>query len=73
MAKRFFNDDGIKPVILGAIIFSLIHIHIGIIAVIITFVGGIIFGIFYLRHNNLIGVTLLHYSGGVVAFLSGTL
>ncbi len=70
--QKFMSDGrGYKAVILTAVIFGTMHIHFGITAVVATFVGSILFGLFYLRHYNLAGVTLLHFTAGVAVFTTG--
>ena len=72
--ERFFDDQkGFKAVLLTSIFAGVLHIHFGLVAVGITFVASLIFGAFYLRHHNLIGVTLLHGTLGIFAFCSGLL
>ena len=72
--ERFFDDrKGFKAVLLTSIFGGLLHIHFGLLAVAITFVASLIFGAFYLRHHNLIGVTLVHGTLGIFAFVSGLL
>ncbi len=72
--QRFLDDKkGIKAAVITAILFGIGHMHFGLTAVLITIVSSIIFGLLYLRHKNLAGVTLVHYFAGVAAFLSGLL
>jgi len=70
--RRFLNDQrGVQSNLLAAMLFSLFHLHFGLIAVGLTFVSSILFGALYLRHRNLAGVTLLHSVAGVTAFTAG--
>lgn len=72
--RRFFNDtSGTRSVIISSFLFSLLHIHFGLAAVLLTFVSSIALGYFYLRHQSLLGVTILHWSMGVCAFVTGLL
>lgn len=72
--ERFFEGhSGLKAVLLTSVFGGLVHIHFGLVAVLITFVVGLFFGAFYLRHHNLIGLTLLHGTLGIFAFTSGLL
>ncbi len=72
--ERFFNDKrGIKAILLTSICFSLFHIHFGLIAVAITFISSLAFGAFYMRHHNLLGVTIVHAVTGICAFGTGVL
>ena len=71
---RFLNDRrGVRTVILTSTMFGVFHIHFGLTAVIVTIVSCIIFGLFYLRHENIFGVTLLHFFLGACAFSVGML
>jgi len=70
--QRFFDDQrGIKSVILSSMFFALFHIIFGLTTMGIVFISSLVFGAFYLRHQNLMGVTLLHTTVGMSAFLSG--
>ena len=72
--RRFFGDErGLKSVLLASLLFSLFHVHFGLAAVAVTFVTSLFFGWFYLRHENLLGVSLLHGVAGSGAFLLGIL
>ena len=72
--ERFFDDKkGIKAVLLTSIFGGMLHLHFGLLAVTITCVASLFFGAFYLRHHNLIGVTILHGTLGIFAFGSGLL
>jgi PAS domain S-box-containing protein len=72
--ERFFDDrTGFKSVVLASIFAGMLHIHFGLMAVLIIFVVSLFAGAFYLRHHNLIGVTLVHGVLGVFAFVSGIL
>lgn len=67
--QRFFEDDrGAKSVTITAVLFGLFHIHFGLGAVVVTFLSSFVFGAFYLRHGNLLGVSILHWVAGVCAF-----
>lgn len=71
--QRFFGSGGALPVLLSSALFALLHIHFGFAAVALTFGSGVALGLLYLRHENLLGVTLFHWAMGAVAFLSGLL
>ncbi|WMS41080.1 cyclic nucleotide-binding domain-containing protein [Acuticoccus sp. MNP-M23] len=72
--QRFLNDArGIKSVILSSVLFGMFHLHFGLHAVLITTVGGFLFGCIFLRHKNLAGVTLVHVALGTGAFVFGFL
>jgi PAS domain S-box-containing protein len=72
--ERFFDDKrGFKAILLASIFAGMFHIHFGLMAVCIIFVASIFFGMFYHRHHNLIGITILHGTLGIFAFCSGLL
>jgi membrane protease YdiL (CAAX protease family) len=72
--QRFLDDRrGVRTVILTSTMFGVFHIHFGLAAVIVTIISCIIFGLFYLRHENIFGVTLLHFFLGACAFSIGIL
>lgn len=72
--QRFLNDRrGVKTVLLTSSVFGVFHIHFGLLAVVVTIVGCIVFGLFYLRHQNVAGVTLLHFFLGACVFSVGIL
>jgi|GEM_PF-2079403 len=70
--QRFLEDEkGMKANFITSGLFALFHIHRGIEAVIITFVGSIAFGWVYLRDRNLVGVSLFHWSAGTISRVMG--
>lgn len=70
--QRFFNDEtGYRSVGFASLVFGVAHIPLGFFAVAITFIGGIVFGLFFLKYKNLVGVTLLHYCLGATAIAIG--
>ena len=62
-----------RTVILTSTMFGVFHIHFGLPAIIVTIASCIIFGLFYLRHQNIVGVTLLHFMLGACALSIGLL
>ena len=72
--ERFFNDQtGFRSIGFASLLFGLFHIHFGMSAVLITLISGIVFGIIYRRHRNLIGVSLIHFWAGLWAIICGVL
>ncbi len=70
--RRFLDDrQGWISVILSSVLFGTMHVHLGIGAVLMTFAASLLFGAIFLRHNNLAGVTLIHFFAGAAAFLVG--
>lgn len=49
------------------------YIHFVLMAVVLTILTSGVFGMFYLRHQNIVGVTLLHFTVGACAFSIGIL
>jgi membrane protease YdiL (CAAX protease family) len=67
--QRLLNDDGgIRSLMIASLIFGLFHSYIGLPAVAVTTLAGLLFGWLYMRHRNLIGATLVHIVGGTAAF-----
>jgi CRP-like cAMP-binding protein len=67
--QRFLDDEkGFLSVLLVSILFALFHLQFGLVAAAIIFVASIIFGLFFLRHRNLAGVSLLHATVGYWGF-----
>ncbi|WP_336083699.1 cyclic nucleotide-binding domain-containing protein [Thalassospira sp. CH_XMU1448-2] len=70
--QRFLNDKrGLRSVVLASVLFGVFHLHFGVAAVMMTAISGILFGMLYLRHRNLVGPTLVHFFAGGAAFWSG--
>ncbi len=62
-----------KPgvIILSALVFSLPHMTYSLSFAVWTLGGGIIWGILYMRHRTILGVSISHYIAGTLAFLCG--
>ena len=72
--RRFPDDsNGESPVLLASILFGMVHLHFGMIAVLLTIMTGRLFGAIYMRHRNLAEVTPVHFAAGVAAFNTGLL
>lgn len=72
--QRFLNDErGLRSVMLTAWLFGLSHILYGPFLILGSLVVGFFFGLIYLRHKNLLGVTIVHFMLGVVAISVGAL
>lgn len=66
--QKFLRDEkGHKTVIICSFAFAIMHVHLGIGFALMTGLASLAFGYIYLRHRNLLGVTLVHYVTGVVA------
>lgn len=72
--QRFLQDRrGLRSVLLSSVIFAMLHLHFGIMAALVTYAASVVFGLFYLRHHNLAGVTLFHFGVGVAGMVFGIL
>lgn len=70
--QRFLGDaNGLLSVVLASTLFGMFHLHFGVAAVLMTIATGCVFGMIYLRHKNVAGVTIVHYVMGVAAFNTG--
>jgi CRP-like cAMP-binding protein len=70
--QRFLDDrKGLQSVVLASVLFGVFHIHFGLMAVVTTILSGLVFGLVYLRHRNIAGVSLLHFFVGGAAFWAG--
>ncbi len=58
-------------VIVAATLFSTAHIHYSIALALVSLVSGIIWGFTFLRHRNIIGISISHYILGMFAILVG--
>lgn len=66
--QRFFDDrSGYRSVMFASLVFGVAHIPLGLEAVALTFVGGVLFGLLFLRYRHLVGVTLAHFALGASA------
>jgi len=66
--QRFLADaNGKQTVLLTSFLFGVFHLHVGIVFSLVTFAGSIIFGFLYLRTQNLIGVSILHWLMGLAS------
>lgn len=61
------------PLLIGSLLFGFIHTHLGLAAIGMTFAIGFLFGWLYLRHGNIIGVSIVHIILGYSAFIFGLL
>lgn len=70
--QKFYDDKkGIKTVFITSLIFGIFHFHISYTMAILAFTFSLLLGFVYIRTYNLIGVTLVHFSLGVIALLTG--
>jgi CRP-like cAMP-binding protein len=70
-----FGDDTFRERqganFVASLMFSLVHIHFGVAAVLVTFGFSLLLGTYYLVSRNLAGVALIHVVVGLVAFMVG--
>jgi membrane protease YdiL (CAAX protease family) len=73
MVRMFRDYSKWVPIVLSALIFGFLHAHIGVAAVIFTFLFGVLLGWMFMRHGSLLGVTLAHIVLGWSAYLFGVI
>ncbi len=67
--QRAFEDEkGWKSVLLASFIFGVAHIPYGAALVGVTLISGIFFGFLFMRHKNLLGVSIVHSMLGSFLF-----
>lgn len=65
--QKFLRDEkGHRTIIICSLAFAVMHMHLGIAFAATTGLAGVVFGYIYLRHRNLIGVTLVHWVIGAL-------
>ncbi|MCB1643797.1 MAG: cyclic nucleotide-binding domain-containing protein [Pseudomonadales bacterium] len=65
--QKFLRDEkGHRTIIICSLAFAVMHVHLGIEFAATTGFAGIIFGYIYLRHGNLLGVTIFHWIIGAI-------
>ncbi|MFN3235899.1 MAG: cyclic nucleotide-binding domain-containing protein [Pseudomonadales bacterium] len=65
--QKFLRDEkGHRTVIICSLAFAVMHVHLGIVFAMTTGFAGVIFGYIYLRHKNLLGVTIVHWVIGAL-------
>jgi membrane protease YdiL (CAAX protease family) len=70
--QKFLNEaSGRQTVMLTSFLFGVFHLHISIVFSLIVFVGSVVFGFLYLRTENLIGVSILHWLLGLASIQAG--
>ena len=70
--QKFLNETtGRQTVMLTSFLFGVFHLHISIAFSLVVFVGSVVFGFLYLRTQNLIGVSILHWLLGLASIQAG--
>jgi len=64
--KFALDEKGFYSVGITAVIFGMCHTHYRIAAILITLVMNVIFGLIYRRTYNLVGVSLFHWTIGLI-------
>ena len=66
--QKFLRDEkGVRTVLVCSFAFAIMHAHLGWQMAMATGAASLVFGFLYLRHQSLLGVTVVHYAlGGVV-------
>lgn len=70
---RLMDDKtgGLSAVILCSLIFSVLHLHISLSYALISMVFSFIWGLMYMRHKTIVGVSLSHYLIGTFGEILG--
>jgi CRP-like cAMP-binding protein/membrane protease YdiL (CAAX protease family) len=61
------NTRPSEAVIVASFLFGFFHSSRGVEAVVVAFLASLFFGFIYIRTNNLLGVSIVHYVVGIVA------
>jgi len=70
--QEFYQDSkGYLSIFIASFITIMYHIHLGMLTTAMSFVMSVFLGFIYLRHKNLIGVTIIHYCIGIIAYFLG--
>jgi len=70
--QRFMSDDPVAvPIFSVSAMFGIMHLHISVPMALLTFGASLLFGTLYVRHRNLVGVTIAHYALGVTCIALG--
>lgn len=65
--EKFLKDDtGVQTVIITSIMFSMLYSSHGILVISIVLVTNLFLGYIYLRHRNLLGVSIIQYVIGMI-------
>lgn len=64
---RFLGQEhGFLAVIISSLFFSFLHFHFGVVTIFLVLIGGVFFGLIYLKDKNILGVTIVHYVLGLM-------
>lgn len=66
---HIFRDHSVwLPLLISSLLFSFMHIHLGVVAILLTLLMGYLFSWMYLRHKNILGISLAHIILGSAGF-----
>lgn len=70
--QTFLRDErGHLAISVTSLLFAILHLSHGVLAVAVTFFGSMAFGYVYRPSRNLLGVSLAHWVGGTIAEYAG--
>jgi CRP-like cAMP-binding protein/membrane protease YdiL (CAAX protease family) len=70
--QTFLRDKrGHLAIGVTSMVFAMLHMHHGVVAIVVTFVASVAFGYVYRPHGNLAGVSIVHFVGGTIAEYAG--
>lgn len=70
--QTFFRDEkGHLAIGVTSLLFAILHLTHGLVAVLVTFFASMAFGYVYRPHKNLLGVSVVHWVGGTIAEYAG--
>lgn len=69
----FETQKVILPGLISAFMFGILHLHLGMTAVVLTSLMGLLFSWIYHRHKNIYGASIVHTTVGIAAFSLGLL
>ena len=70
--KTFLRDErGHLAIGVTSMLFAILHMHHGLVAIVVTFAASVAFGYVYRQHDNLAGVSIVHFVGGTIAEYAG--
>ena len=71
---QLFRDCSLwQPLLLSNLLFAFMHLHLGVGATVMTFIIGYLFSWMYLRHKNILGISIAHILLGSSAFIFSVL
>ncbi len=68
--QKFLNDSrGLISVMVSSLYFAVVHTHLGIRVVWVTFIGSVCFGLIYVYRKSLIEVSACHFIMGLIGLI----